>query len=559
MADISKGVLEDQRKGLLLTDFSGGIVTDTGGLSLAPNQTPDALNVFAWEGNLHYSGGYSPWSTLPAVTDAAYTYYDVNVTKHMLEWAGGNLYEVTSGAPVTIASGVYTPGQQVAHAQLNGILYWSTLTVPLRQWNGVTEQAVVNTGAAPVHVPPPACAFLIVLNGSLVAVNFVVNGVHQQGAFIWCDVNNPGSWVGANVQTVGSNDGGTCVFALLMGVAQVGVTPTKQFMVGKNNRQIFLYNGALGSLTENAVSSPVGIVDGSSAVYIPTQQGLGAVMFLGDDAQFYLCNGIECPVISTGIKTLAYNLTQAALLANPGQRFNAVYNQRFQYYMCDFGNSTQLVYKWDTAAWWLFKGWPSGVYSVAPTNTGLPSVFVGANYAGQTGVYQLALDQTNFNGVAPTIYWTTPYMHGGKPERLKIFQDVTMFAYDVGVQYQLTAQGMPRSDGVIESTVPMLFNDPAVGAIPAQVGAVSLWGVAKWGISQWSGGNTSVVNANQIGAMHGPLVVPSMATKWAPAGMPLPLRTGAAQFKIAWNAGVFDYRLTSLKIAFLPLNGHTDS
>jgi hypothetical protein len=551
MTDMVRGVLEDSRKGLLFNDFSGGLCTDTGGLSLAANQTPDSLNVFAWEGSLHFRGGYSSWSTLPASADGAYTYYDVNDNVHIVAWAGGNMYDVSTGSPITIASGVYVPGQTIAHAQLNGILYWSTATVPLRQWDGTTEKAVPNSGGTGV-VPPPACAFLVAFQGSLVAVNFTTTAGAQPGAFIWSNVNDPTTWVGANVQTVGSNDGGICTFALLMGVAQVGVSPTKQFMVGKSNNQIFLYLGALGSLTENAVSSPVGVRDGASAVYIPTQQGLGAVMFLGDDGLFYLCNGIECPVASNNIKVLTNNLVNAALAQNPGQRFNAVYNQRFQYYMCDFGNNTQLIYKWDTGAWWYFQGWPSGVYTTYPTGSGLPTIFVGANYGNTTGVYELAIDQTDDNGNPISAYWSSPYVHGGKPERLKLFQECTVFAYNVGCQYALTAYGIPQSNGVTPTTQTALLNDPAVGAYPSQPTEVALWGQAVWGQSLWGGNQAgTIVQPYAIGGMKTPLIVPSGVSKWGPAGYPLPLRTGGAQFRIAWNAGVPDFRITSFKVSFL--------
>jgi hypothetical protein len=551
MTDIVKGVPEDSRKGILLNDFTGGIVTDIGGLSLAANQSPDALNVFAWEGNLHFRGGYSQWSTLPAAADGAFTYYDINYTAHLVEWANGNMYDVTSGIPVLIASGVYTPGQTIAHAQLNGILYWSTLTVPLRQWNGTTEKAVSNSGGTGV-IPPPACMFLVAFNGALVAVNYVATTGINAGSFIWSNVNDPTTWVGANTQTVGSNNGGQCVFAIVMGVAQVGVAPVKQFMVGKTD-QLFLYSGALsvGSLIEQAVSSPVGILDGHSAVYIPTQQGLGAVMFLGKDGLFYLCNGIECPVASANIKLLTTQLVSAALEANPQQQFNAVYNQRFQYYLCDFGNNVQLAYKWDTGAWWYFSGWPSGVYATLPAGSGLPSVFVGANSGGVTGVYELAQDQTNDNGSPIQAYWTSAYIHGGKPERLKLFQELTMFSYNVGVQYAVTATGLPQSNGIVPQTKTLLFNDPAVGAIVPSSTESALWDQALWDQATWGGGNATVTQPFQIGGMKGPLIVPSGVTKWAPAGYPLPLRTGGAQFKIAWNAGISDFRVTSLKVAFL--------
>ncbi len=63
--------------------------------------------------------------------------------------------------------------------------------------------------------------------------------------------------------------------------------------------------------------------------------------------------------------------------------------------------------------------------------------------------------------------------------------------------------------------------------------------------------NMTLTQPYQIGGMKGPLVVPSTATKWGPAGYPQPLRTGGCQIRIAWNAGVPDFRVTALKVAFL--------
>jgi hypothetical protein len=331
-------------------------------------------------------------------------------------------------------------------------------------------------------------------------------------------------------------------------VANPGVPSTRQLLIGKTTQNLFLYQGALGTLTENAIPCPVGTIDPNSAVYIPTQQGIGAVMFLGSDGQFWLTNGSDAFIASKNIQTLVYTLTTTALIKNPYKKFNGAYNDQFQYYICDFGNNQQLVYKWDTGAWWFFQGWPSGPYLTAINELGLPSLFVASAQPGITGLYEVGLQQTNDNGSNISAYYTTPYLHGGKPERQKIYYWFDLFTYNIGVQYTVTGYTMPRSDNLTQVSNPVVLNDPARGAV---IGTGPLiWNVGRWNVNVWGGGYVSPAQPYATVAMHGRLNVPSFGTQWVPRGTPGPLKSGACQFKIAWSAGVPDFRMVALGVGF---------
>lgn len=554
MVDIAKGSLEDSLRQLNLTDMSGGLVTSSGPLALSANETPDSLNVFAYQGHLLFRGGYSLFASLPSQTDGDFTYKDAGNIQHLMVWSNGNLYDCRTGVAVVVATAVYTPGQQIAHTVLNGILYWATLTVPLRQYNGTTEQAVTNSGGAGI-VAPPACNFLLSYAGSLIAVYPVPSGVPQKSSFMWCNVNDPTTWPGVSIQTVGSNDGSICTFAILMGVIPGGVSSgggvpaTRQLIVGKDKGNLFMYQGALGTLTENAIPCPVGAIDANSPVYIPTQEGLGAVMFLGSDAQFWLTNGNSAIVASLEIEPTVYALTQNALILNSAQKFNATYNAQYQYYICDFGQNTQLVYKWDTKAWWLFQGWPSGPYMTAFASSGLPTVFVAAQGLGMTGLYQIGLTQTNDNGTPISAYYTTPYLHGGRFDVEKIFNKLTIAVFNVGIEYTVTATTMPRADGAQQVSQALVLSDPAFGGTPS--GTAGLWDSATWDSSTWGGGLVSLAQPYPMAAMTGRLNVLSTADRWVPAGEPSLFRTGAAQIKVAYNSGVPDFRLCGMNVAMM--------
>lgn len=552
--DVVKGILEDALKQLNVNDISGGLATSIGSLSLTSNQTPDALNIFAYQGQTYFRGGYQVFSTLPGTTDGNFTYTDVSGTQHLMAWVNGSLYDFRSGAPVLIASSVYSPGQQIGHCVLNGVLYWSTLTVPLRKYDGTTESAVPNSGG-PGIVAPPAANFLVTYAGSIVAVYPVPSGVPEPSSFMWSNVNDPTTWPGISIQTVGSNDGSVCTFALLMGIIpgsaspNPGVPATRQLLVGKNKNNLFLYQGALGTLTENAVPCPVGSADANSPVYIPTQEGLGAVVFLGSDGQIYMTNGNNAAVISNNIKNLVYQLYENALQKNSQQRFNAVYNPRFQYYLIDFGNNTQLAYKWDTQAWWLFQGWPSGPFITAMGTSSLPQIYVCAQSVGTSGAYAIGLDQTDDAGSAITAYYTTPYLHGGRPQMEKIFKRFCLFAYSVGIQYRVTAITMPRLDDTVQESQQLIFSDPKFGSAASTTGGV--WNVSQWNSFVWGGGFNTLAQPYPLAAMSGYLNVLNTATIYIPGGIPTPLRSSAIQIKIAWNGGIPDFRVAGFSVSML--------
>jgi hypothetical protein len=188
--------MAEQTRQLNITDMSKGLVTNIGALSLGPNQTPDSLNVFAYNGEMLFRGGYEEFAALTVGADADCLYYDTTPTKHMLVWLGGDIYDVASGTAVLVAAGVYSAGEQIAKTQLNGVLYWATLSVPLRQYDGTTEQAVANSGGVGT-VPPPACNFLLTYAGSIVAVAPITVGVPELSSFMWSNVNDPNTWLGA--------------------------------------------------------------------------------------------------------------------------------------------------------------------------------------------------------------------------------------------------------------------------------------------------------------------------------------------------------------------------
>jgi hypothetical protein len=518
----------------------GFLNTNTGALDLPAWQTPDVLNIIPFPDKLIYRGGSSLYSTLPAGADGAFPFYDINGLKHFAVWSNGNLYDVVGGSPITINSGVYIPGQRIGHAVFNGTLYWSTITTPLRFWKPSNATTGTVTGAYPV----PATDFLFEYNGALVALAPFFGPTRQPSTFVWSNTNDPTTWVPANAQEVGGLDGGVLVFGQNMGISNVGVSPIHAMVIGKSTENMWLYQGALGALTEQLISCPVGMLDGDSAQYIPAPQGFGYIIWLGSDSQFWWTNGTQAEVISTDILPSLYNTVQDARLANPSQRFRAAYNESLQYYVCDMGSNFQYAFRWQTKAWTQFHGIPSGWPLVAPNNAGFPTIFIAAD-AATFGLYQTGIVQAGDSGTTPDIHYTTPFLHGGAVELLKEFQWVDIVISNQHTTYGVTGVGLPRADNSALTSSTLLFS----GTTPITTDQAE-WNVSSWDQADWVGTPSPLVQ--NIVPLHGRLSCPVPQNLYGRAGVTEPLRSGAAQFTIAYNSNIIDFQLLAFQTRFIP-------
>lgn len=459
MAQPQRGPKDDTLRKLVLNDFSGGINVYKGPFALNSNESPGMLNVIPFVGRLQSRGGWTPFSSLPFPSDEAYQFYDNEGGNHYAVWAGGNLYDCHNGVPVLIASAVYTAGQQIGRVSLNGILYWSTKTISIQQWDPVT----MTVGPIPMNgiSPAPATPYLMTYTNALVAVgvNFTPPGedTYQGNVFSWSAINDPTSWNAANSQVVGPNNGGELSFAIQFGIADIGVAPFRNLIVGRTDQGIYSYTGALGALIENVINCPVGCLDPASVQYLPTAQAFGSLIFLGTDYQFWSTNGITANVISLNILPILSPALQTAILNNANQRFRSGYNEKWQYYFCDIAG-TQFVYKWDTGAWSEFTGWPSGPVFVP--QQGVPQLYVASADADVPYLAKIAIDTAGDNGVAPAMYWKSAWLHCGDFGRFKEFNWVDPVFFNSGTTYSVNAITMLRADGTQLASRELRFNTP---------------------------------------------------------------------------------------------------
>jgi len=559
MAAKTKGVLDDALPILKIPDISGGLNTQDGILDLASNQTFACQNVIGFPKRTIYAGGYELYTALDTGVDGdgGWEYFDSNGAKHLIAWAGGNMYDTVNGTKTTIATNCYIAGQNIGKIDQNGMLYWSTLTVPIQVFNGVTTTPVVSSGGVGVG-PIPASDYLCSYAGSIIAANPVISGTQYVGAIIGSNVNDPTSFVTANLTQCGNDN--YIRFLIPMGVAAAGIPPTGSIMIG-GSIDLILAQGAFNSFKLNEVNLPQGCKDGQSAQYIPTGDLFGAVVYLGNDNQYWWTNGVSGECIS--LQNLDYfnSLIQSALQYDVLQKFWGGYNAQYQYYYCDLGQNNQLAYRWRQKAWYYLQGWPSGPIINGTSGLGFPTNYTVANQFGAlgvaAGVYATGQPNAFMGGSIPAIFYNTAYMHANDPSMTKEWQWATLLMNNVfPASYNVYAVGLANATGHIPVSNTLQFSNPQLINFMAQ----AEWDVSKWDVGVWgSGGGYETQMPYPASGM---LSEPVAASVWLPNGANQPLRSSAVSFNISWTNGGIASALPSFDVLgfdtrFKPMGHYT--
>lgn len=548
--------LDDGYKKLTINDFSAGTVSYLGQLALPLNAAAMIQNAVPFPGRLKYRGGFEQWSVLDDTADHAIAFYDNDGDRHFVVWRDGDMVDVVTGAEVVVDAASYTAGDKVGAVVLNnGILYWSTIGVPLRFWDptGPSFGAVVQTGPQDMTGSP----YLFVYTNAIVALGVTYDAAAYQPTVMgWSNVNDPTFWDASNAQAVGPLNEATLEFGIVWGIANTGVPPTRTFIVGRSDGAgIFSYTGALGALEENVINCPVGCRDGASAQFVPGADNFGQVIFLGQDFQFWGINGINAAIISMQIFNLAEAQVNAVALT--GTRFWSGYNVKWGYYFCNAGD-IQFVYKWDIKAWSTFTGVPNGPFVISTDDDGLLAMFIASSDVANLGFWRIALagrrdriTAANPDGVPPTIKYVSAFLHAGDPELVKIWAWLSLWAYATGTRYRLIVRGLIRAnDGTYMESTELIFNTASLSQEQQFILDVSLLD----GTDVLAGAG-SLSGAASPTVMHGRL-----ACEFTPepdsilvglTGFMETLKSGAVQIQVEHYAGVFDFDILGLQLRYL--------
>lgn len=540
---------------LLLRDFSLGLNTMNGPWALQGGETPSCQNCIGFPGLLRYCGGFLSTSSLPFNADADWQFFDVNGVQHLMVWANGNLYDCRTGSPVLIRSGVYTTaaGIKIGRCDNGTVMFWTTPGVPLRQYDGTTEQAVP-LGGATGNVPIPSGDVICYYAGSVIIGNPVIPSGPSAGTYIGAilpsNINDPTNFLGSNLDPLGA--GNRILFVQPMGVAAAGVPPTRSILVGTPTL-VFLLQGAINSFSINTVNCPVGCLDGLTAVYIPTSTLLGSVIFLGSDFQFWRSDGITSECLSLKILNFVPAVIRNSLSINLNQRFYGGYYKPLQYYMCDLGQNLKLIYRWQTAAWYVVNGWPTGpiMYS-GVDNVGSPAVYIASSGAYPMGLYQVALDGQNFGGANPNIFYNTPYLADNNPDLDKDWHWLDLYTLNNFNAYKVIGTGLNRAS---DNSVPVSNALTLTNPLPTLAGGQGVWDASNWDTVNWAPGFQTIQSAPAV--LHGMLSQAGAGSIWMPPGTPVPLRSPAVSFNISWVPGLSisglpGFDIVGLKAKYMP-------
>ena len=531
MAQLPQGAFDDSLPSVVMKDISGGLNLQEGAFNLASTETFSCMNVIGFPGRTIYVGGFAPYTTasVSAPADGNWQFYDVNEAKHLIEWRGGNMYDNVNGIVTLIASSIYIAGQNIGRIDQNGILYWCTATVTVQQFNGTANTPVVSsgdTGTGPIPTGTCMCSYA----GSIVVGNPGFGADQNPGSFIPSNVNDPTSFITANLTETGGNN---FIQAMVpMGVAAGGVPPTNSIMIC-GSEFLILAQGVVNQLKLNSVNVPMGCQDGNSVQYIPTGDLLGSVIYLGNDNQFWETNGITGDCISKKLLNWLNLTLQNSKASNPSIRFSGAYGARYQYYLCDLGMNQLLLYRWQQKAWYFVQGWPSGFYCNGTTGIGFPANYVSNTTSSFTyGIYQVGQDNIAFNGVQPSIFFNTAYMHANDPSMMKEWQYLELSMNNIiPAVYQVTATGLPYEQVPAPVSNPLTFLNPLlITMLEANYG---IWNQSLWDHAVWGPGSST--SPQQPYPASGMLVQSVPETVWNPVTTQ-PLRSSAVSFNISWTS-----------------------
>lgn len=467
--------LDDSYVGWTLQDFAGGRNTEKNIQNLAPNESPDQQN-----GKLtrpdRYTGrdGWTIQCGLPAIGDGIYFIFDKNGTRHIIEWAGGNMYDTTSGSAILVATSVYTPGRVIAHTDLNNKIYWSDGVVTLQQYDPSTNtNTTVITSGATGSINPPAFQVAYAINGALVVGATTVSATFEPDNIRWCNFEDPTTWLGSSLYAVYAGKGGK--------VNAICQLPFNAFFVGKSQGAVFSFSGPLTAtgLTPNQIPVATGVLDGKTAKYVPNGVNSSAgVVFLGTDRRVWFTNGLQCVELSVPIRSELNTYILQQLNANASAQFNAVVHYADAQYVLDVGGSTHYCLDYNQQNWTLYKGWPSGYWTdLAVDKYGFPAIYCALSNL--PAVAQAANGSTD-NGALINYYWKTGYIGAGDNYRYKFWHWLFVtYATDSG-HIEISAQ---------QGTNNTLIGGPVAAAILASggTGNVSIWDQSVWdGPNVWA-------------------------------------------------------------------------
>lgn len=372
--------LEDSLDELVLSGMDAGLMPDLDGNDMPVDGAAACSNImFDENGSFQSRSGwvrrFKIMTGLDVTIDGAAEFLDSTRSRRRVVWANGNMYDCSTmdASSIVEYSSVYATGNPICYASMYGELVYSDgVTIGTgdggkksgcRVYDPITPSEGLLLGeVGDLFTEIPAAKAMCTYDSCLVLGNLLrTNGTTiEPESIIWSRVADIRGFYGTNQRGVAIGDGGQIVALQPFTLSNENVAPSNGIFVGKDGSCSFSLRGPVSDLEEIRIKSSTGVIDGNTVSFIPYTKG-GVVVYLGNDRQFYVTNGVTADsIVEDRIRKEVKDYINDRLSVNPAQRFYAGRNYLNNQYVCNLGGGRWYAFDWNRVRWTRYDGWPDG-------------------------------------------------------------------------------------------------------------------------------------------------------------------------------------------------------
>lgn len=371
--------LEDSLDELVLSGMDAGLMPDLDGNDMPVDGAAACSNIMfdengSFQSRLGWVRRFQVMTGADVTIDGAAEFLDSTRSQRRVVWANGNLYDCTTmdAGSIVEHSGVYASGSAIAWAAMYGELVYSD-GVTIGTGSGGAQSgcrvyepidntdAVLEGEVGDLFTEIPAAKAMCTYDSCLVLGNLLFpDGTRAPESVVWSRVGDVRGFYATSQRGVAIGDGGQIVALQPFTLSNENVAPSNGIFVGKDGSCSFSLRGPVSDLEEIRIKSSTGVIDGNTVSFIPYTKG-GVVVYLGNDRQFYVTNGVTADsIVEDRIRKEVKEYINERLSANPTQRFYAGRNYLNNQYVCNLGGGRWYAFDWNRVRWTRYDGWPDG-------------------------------------------------------------------------------------------------------------------------------------------------------------------------------------------------------
>jgi hypothetical protein len=469
-----------------LRDFTGGLNLHADQFTLAPNESPDLLNVDIDErGGVRMRGGSDNFGTSsPGTLNSLWAYYDSGSTAQVMgnDTTAGNVVYGTGGGWTTAYTDAANKTLVKTAATFNDLCYIQDGTAVARKWNGTTKTDLgttfVDNLAAPTGGNMPKAKLIASHSGYVWVANTNEAGTAYRNRVRWSHPNRAEDWRTNDYIDVNIGQDGDEIKAI--------VPDGDRLLVFKKYSTWAIYGTDVDSFFVQQVSTSVGTQSAYSVCRTPYgtffwNVGDGVYLAAGNKIE-WVFDRIKPTVDSTDI-----DMTGNVFLRWLGRRL---------WVTVEWGTGRNALV-FDPAigrngAWTRYDFNATLLLHFMPSTGPVPLVFNSSNYLQQVDMLSTYTDTLIEGGAANHIssYYRTSWVDGGMPAIVKRWSRTRTIVL-ANVESELPLAIFTNYDP----------NQPRrTLSISVTGGSGTLWGSSTWGGGLWTAASNTYDIEKNVGA-----------------------------------------------------------